>query len=109
VEWFLKTYVPLLPSKLDRKVAGEVADRLAAEFPDLTTETAVRRMKEPILFVRGERDELCSREDLSGLLAIAPKGSESKEVPIANHLAVGRCINQLEETVTEWFQEHLAP
>ena len=108
VERFLETFVPALPWRLDRKVAGEVAKRLAMEWPDLATETALRRMKQPVLFVRGEHDELCTREDLGVLKASAPKGSEATEIPIANHLVVGMCINQLEGTVTEWFQRHLA-
>ncbi len=108
VERFLKTYVPMLPGRFDRKVAGDVADRLAAEYPDLATVKAVRRITQPILFVRGERDELCAREDLARLCACAPKGSEIKDIPLANRLVVGMCINQLEGTVTEWFQGHLA-
>jgi len=108
VEQFLKTYVPELTWRTDRKAAGIVSRRLAAECPDLSTETVVRRIKHPILFVRGERDELCSREDLSHLQAAAPQGSEVKEIPIANHLVVGMCISQLGDPVIKWFRGHLA-
>ena len=84
-----------------------MARELAAEWPDLTTTDAVRRLKQPVLFVRGERDELCRREELSRLLAAAPKGSQAREVPIANHLVVGMCISQLGGPVTDWFYAHL--
>ncbi len=104
VERYLKTYAPNLTWRTDRKVAGDVASRLAAECPDLATETAVRRIRHPILFVRGEQDEVCTREDLSRLQAAPPPGSEVKEVPLANHLVAGMCISQLSNTVTEWFQ-----
>jgi pimeloyl-ACP methyl ester carboxylesterase len=108
VEQFLRTYVPQLPWWTDRKAAGEVTRSLAAECADLTTETAVRQIKNPILFVRGENDELCSKADLNHLEAVAPVGSEMKEVPIVNHLAVGLCVSQLGGTVTNWFRGHLA-
>lgn len=107
VERYLKTYAPNLTSRTDRKVAGDVASRLVAECPDLATETAVRRIKHPILFVRGEQDEVCSREDLSHLQAAAPQGAEVKEVPLANHLVVGMCISQLSNPVTAWFRSQL--
>ena len=108
VEQFLKTYVPQLFWWTDRKAAAEVAFSLAAECADLTTATAVREIKHPILFVRGGHDELCSREDLAQLESIAPAGSEIKEVPIANHVVVGLCVTQLSGTVTNWFGGHLA-
>jgi len=108
MEEYLKTYEPSLPLKTDQKAAGIVAHQLAAEWPDLTTESAVRGLKQPVFFVRGGRDELCSREDLSRLQAAAPKGSEVIEVPIANHLVAGMCISQLEGPVANWFDLHLA-
>ena len=107
VEEFLKAYAPALTWRTDRKAAGIVASRLAVEWPDLTTETAVCGMKQPISFVRGEHDELCSKEFLSCLQAAAPQGSEMKEIPIANHLVAGMCISQLEGPVTNWFRVHL--
>ncbi|MGD0744619.1 MAG: alpha/beta hydrolase [Verrucomicrobiota bacterium] len=108
VEEFLQAYAPALTWRTDREAAEIVAARLAADWPDLATETAVRGMKQPILFVRGERDELCGKEFLSRLQAAAPPGSELKEVPKANHLVAGMCISQLEGPVTEWFRGHLA-
>jgi pimeloyl-ACP methyl ester carboxylesterase len=108
VEEFLKAYAPALTWKTDRQAARMVARYLAAEWPDLTTATAVRGLKQPVLLVRGERDELCSRDDLSRLQAVAPKGSEVVVVPLANHLVAGMCITQLEGPVTKWFDDHLA-
>jgi pimeloyl-ACP methyl ester carboxylesterase len=108
VEEFLKAYAPALTWKTDRQAARMVARHLAAEWPDLTTATAVRGLKQPVLLVRGERDELCSRDDLSRLQAVAPKGSEVVVVPLANHLVAGMCITQLEGPVTKWFDDHLA-
>ena len=108
MEEFLKTYATFLTWKKDQEAAAIVARQLAAEFPDLTTLTAVRGLKQPVLFVRGERDELCSRESLVRLQAAAPKGSEVKEVPMANHLVAGMCISQLEGPVTDWFRVHLS-
>ena len=107
MEEFLKAYAPALTWRTDRKAAGIVASRIAAEWPDSTTETAVGHMKQPVLFVRGERDELCSQEYLSQLQAVSPQGSEVKVIPIANHLVVGMCISQLEGPVTNWFRAHL--
>ncbi len=107
VDRYLKTFAPDLTWRTDRKVAALVASRLA-EFPDLATDTAVRQIKHPILFVRGEQDEVCLREDLSHFQAEAPPGSEVKEVPLANHLVVGMCISQLRNPVTEWFRNQLA-
>ena len=107
MEEFLKAYAPALSWSTDRKAAAIVARRLAAEWPDLTTETAVRRMTQPVLFVRGEHDELCSQKDLNRLQAAVPPSSEVKVVPIANHLVAGMCISQLSGPVTEWFRRHL--
>ncbi len=107
VDRFLQTFVPALPRRTDRKAAVEVAHRLDAESPGLATESAVRRVKTPILFVRGEEDELCTKEDLARLQAAAASGSAVKEIPLANHLVVGMCITQLEGTMTEWFRGHL--
>ena len=107
VEAFLGAKTPLMPKRMDRKVAGIIMTNLAAQWPDLTTETAVRGVKRPVLFVRGESDKLSSQEFLNRLLAVAPKGSEAIVVPIANHLNTGLCINQLEGPVTNWFSGHL--
>jgi pimeloyl-ACP methyl ester carboxylesterase len=109
MEEYLKTFEPELSASTDHKAAGLVARQLAAKWPDLTTVSAVRGLKQPVLLVRGEQDELCRREDLSRLLAAAPNGSRFKEVPLANHLVTGICISQLEGTVTNWFGTHLAP
>ena len=108
MEEFLKTYATGLTWKKDQAAAAIVAHQLAMEFPDLTTLTAVRGLKQPVMFVRGERDELCSRENLVRLQAAAPKGSELREVPMANHLVAGMCISQLEGPVTDWFRVHLS-
>ena len=104
---YLQTFAPNLTWRTDRKVAALVASRLAG-FPDLATETAIRQIKHPILFVRGEQDEVCLREDLSRFQTAAPPGSEIKEVPLANHLVVGMCINQLRGPVIDWFHNRLA-
>jgi pimeloyl-ACP methyl ester carboxylesterase len=106
VDRYLKTFAPNLTWRTDRKAAALVASHLAG-FPDLATETAIRRIKHPILFVRGEHDEVCLREDLSRFQAAAAAGSEVLEVPLANHLVVGMCITQLREPVTEWFHRQL--
>jgi len=104
---YLETYSPELSTNTDQKAADIVARELAAKWPDLTTLTAVRGLEQPVLFVRGGHDELCSREELSRLQAAAPKGSGVTEVPLANHLIVGMCITQLEGAVTNWFGAHL--
>ena len=109
MEEYLRTFEPELSTNTDHQAAGLVARQLAAKWPDLTTVSAVRGLKQPVLLVRGGRDELCSGEDLSRLLAAAPNGSRFKEVPLANHLVTGICISQLEGTVTNWFGTHLAP
>lgn len=108
VERYLETFAPHLTSRTDRKVAADVAARLA-RFPDLATETAVRRIRHPILFIRGQRDEICFREDLNRLQSAAPPGSKVVEVPLANHMVVGMCISQLRGPVTEWFHRQLTP
>lgn len=108
VEKFLKVFAPAFTMKKDQKAAAIVAHQLAAEWPDLTTLTAVHALKQPVMFVRGERDELCSRENLVRLQAAAPRGSELREVPMANHLVAGMCISQLEGPVTDWFRVHLS-
>lgn len=107
VDRYLKTFAPTLTRRMDRKAARAAASRLAAEFPDLDTETAVRRIKHPILFVRGEYDEVCFKEDLNRFQAAAPPGSEVKEVPNANHLFTGMSISQLRNPVTKWFRSQL--
>jgi len=106
VDRYLKTFAPNLTWRTDRKAAALVASRLA-EFPDLATETAIRQVKHPILFIRGEHDEVCLGEDLIRFQAAAPPGSEVKEVPLANHLVTGMCISQLRIPVTEWFHNQL--
>jgi len=106
VDRYLKTFAPNLTWRTDRKAAALVAARLA-EFPDLATETAVRQIKHPILFVRGEKDEVCLREDLSNFQAAAAPGSEVTEVPHADHLVTGMCISQLRDPATDWFHRQL--
>jgi pimeloyl-ACP methyl ester carboxylesterase len=108
MEEYLKVYAPVLSWRTDHDAAGIIARQLANEWPDSTTASAVRGLKQPVLFVRGGHDELCSRDDLSRLRAAAPEGSEMREVPMANHLVTGMCITQLEGPVTNWFGAHLA-
>ena len=107
VKAFLGAKAPLMPGWKGRQVAGIIMTNLAAQWPDLTTRTAVRGVKRPILFVRGERDELSSQEFLDCLQAVAPKDSEAIVVPLANHLNTGLCINQLASPVTNWFRARL--
>ncbi|MGA9778016.1 MAG: alpha/beta hydrolase [Limisphaerales bacterium] len=106
VDRYLKTFAPNLTWRTDHKAAALVASHLAG-FPDLATEIAVRQMKHPILLIRGERDEVCLREDLSRFQAASPPGSEVQEVPLANHLVTGMCISQLRDPVTDWFHRQL--
>jgi len=107
VKAFLKFKAPLMPGWMQRKMAGTIVSDLTARWPDLTTETAVRGITRPILFVRGERDKLCSKAFLSNLRSAAPHGSEAMVVQNANHLDAGLCVNQLEGPVTNWFRLHL--
>jgi pimeloyl-ACP methyl ester carboxylesterase len=106
VERYLKTFAPNLTGKTDREAARLVASRLV-EFPELGTETAVRQIKHPILFIRGENDEVCLKEDVRRFQAAAAPGSQVEEVPRANHLLTGMCITQLRDPVTDWFNNHL--
>jgi pimeloyl-ACP methyl ester carboxylesterase len=106
VDRYLRTFAPNLTWRTDRKAAALVASNLL-EFPDLATETAVRQIKHPILFVRGQRDEVCLQQDLIRFQAAAPPGSQVKEVPLANHLFTGMCITQLRDPVTNWFDLQL--
>lgn len=106
VDRYLKTFAPNLTWRTDREAAALVASRLA-KFPDLATGIAIRQIKHPILFVRGEHDEVCLPEDLTRFQAAAPPGSEIREVPLANHLITGMCISQLSAPVTDWFHQQL--
>jgi pimeloyl-ACP methyl ester carboxylesterase len=106
VERYLRTFAPNFPWRMDQKVGALVAADLA-EFPDLATETAIRQIKYPILFIRGENDEVCHKDDISHFHAVAVPGSEVAEVPLANHLLTGMCITQLRGPVTEWFHHQL--
>ena len=107
VERYLKTFAPDLTWPTDRKAATLVAAELAV-FPDLATATAIQQNKHPILFIRGEKDEVCLPEDLNRFEAVAPPGSEVKEVPLANHLITGMCLTQLRDAVTNWFVRQLS-
>lgn len=107
VETFLGVKAPLMPGRMKRKVAANITADLASRWPDLTTATAVHEIKQPILFVRGARDKLCSEEFMRNLEKAAPHGSEVMVVPLANHLDAGLCINQLEGPVTNWLGGHL--
>jgi len=109
VKAFLKFKAPLMPRGMQRKVSGTIVSDLAARWPDLTTETAVRGITRPMLFVRGERDKLCSEEFVSDLRRVASPGSGTIVVSHANHLDAGLCINQLEGPVTNWFRGPLTP
>lgn len=106
VQRYLKTFAPDLTAQTDRQAATLVAADLAG-FPDLATETAIRQNKHPILFIRGENDEVCLPEDLNWFEATAPPGSKAMEVPLANHLITGMCITQLRDPVTDWFHQQL--
>jgi pimeloyl-ACP methyl ester carboxylesterase len=108
VKAYLSARAPLMPRSMKRKVVGNIVSDLAARWPDLTTETAVRGSNRPILFVRGDRDKLCGQEFLDRLKKVAPNGSEAMVIPHANHLDTGLCNNQLEVAVTNWFEVHLA-
>jgi pimeloyl-ACP methyl ester carboxylesterase len=107
VDRYLRTFAPNFTWRMDRKTADLVAAELA-EFPDLATETAIRQIKHPILFIRGENDEVCLKEDIRLFQAAAAAGSEVEEVPLANHLMTGLCITQLRNPVTNWFQRQLS-
>jgi pimeloyl-ACP methyl ester carboxylesterase len=107
VNRYLKTFASDLPRRTDREAAALVATRLA-EFPDMKTETVIRQIKHPILFIRGENDEVCLKEDVSRFQAAAKPGSEVKEVPLGNHLLTGMCITQLRDPVTDWFDRQSA-
>jgi len=107
VDRYLKTFAPDLSRRTGREAAALVASRLA-KFPDLATETAIRQIKHPILFIRGENDEVCLKEDVSRFRAAAAPGSEVEEVLLANHLLTGMCITQLRDPVTDWFERQLA-
>jgi len=107
VEAFLGARAPLMPKRMKQKVADLIVGDLATRWPDLTTETAVRENKRPILLVRGERDKLCNEIFLAHLQTAAPTGSAVIPVPHANHLDTGLCVNQLEGQVTNWFGSHL--
>lgn len=106
VERYLKTFAPNLSWQTDHEAAEQVATNLAA-FPDLATETAIRQVKHPILFIRGEDDEVCLQEDIEHFQATAPPGSEVEAVSLANHLMTGMCITQLRDLVTDWFHRQL--
>ena len=108
VDRYLKTFAPKLTWQTDRTVALDVAARLST-FPGLDTETAVRHIRHPALFIRSEHDEVCFGQDLARLHAAAAPGSRIKEIPLANHLLVGMCISQLADTVTGWFGNQLIP
>lgn len=107
VDRYLQTFTPNFTRRMDRKTADLVAAELA-EFPDLGTETAIRQIKHPILFIRGENDGVCLKEDIRLFQEAAASGSEVEEVPMANHLMTGMCITQLRSPVTDWFQRRLS-
>ena len=106
VDRYLKTFAPNFTWRTDQKVAALVAADLA-QFPDLATEDAIRQIQHPILFIRGENDEVCLREDIKRFQTAARSGSEVDEVLHANHLVTGMCITQLRDPVTDWFHRQL--
>lgn len=107
VQAYLNARAPLMPRSMKRKVVGNIVSDLAARWPDLSTDTAVRKIQRPILFVRGDGDKLCSQEFLERLHTAAPEGSQAIVIAHANHLDTGLCVNQLEGAVTNWFELHL--
>jgi pimeloyl-ACP methyl ester carboxylesterase len=91
-----------------RQALALVADRLGIQWTDWSGETALRQMREPVLFIRGDHDSLCSAEDLKTMQQAAPAGSQSIEVAGADRLRAQFFFQELTAPVTNWFAAHLA-
>ena len=85
-----------------------VAKRLGIQWADWSGEAALRQIREPVLFIRGDHDSLCSAGDLKNLQQAAPGDSQSIEVAGADRLRTAFFFQDLAAPVTNWFAAHLA-
>jgi hypothetical protein len=79
------------------------------KWSDWSGDAAVRKLKEPVLFVGGGHDRICLPVDIEAMKKDAPPGTKVVMVPGVNHFALGFLLHLLSDPVTDWFQAHLEP
>jgi pimeloyl-ACP methyl ester carboxylesterase len=93
--------------KTAREAAAMAATKLDLKWSDWSGETAMRQIKQPVLLIGAEKDTISRPDDIARLKQFAASGSQSMQVPVANHIVVGLWFHDLTEPVTSWFDQHL--
>ena len=99
-----------VPKRSIRAGMTRVATMLDLEWKDWSTETAMRRLTQPVLIIGGGQDPICRREDIAALEDAATGagvGPKILIIPEANHMVIGAWMQGLSEPVKEWFKAHL--
>jgi len=83
------------------------AKRLDLNWADYSGDAAVKKLKQPVLFIGGGHDRICLPADLEKMKKDAPPGSKIITVPEVNHFVLGFLLHLLSDPVTAWYGEHL--
>jgi pimeloyl-ACP methyl ester carboxylesterase len=83
------------------------AKRLDLNWADWSGDAAVKKLKEPVLFIGGGHDRICLPADLETMKKDAPAGSKVVMVPDVNHFVLGFLLHLLADPVKAWYAEHL--
>jgi pimeloyl-ACP methyl ester carboxylesterase len=99
---------PFSTNKLQLAI-GMAEPKMGIKWSDWTGESAITRIKEPILFIGGGKDTISPPADLQLLKQAAPTESRSILIPEANHFVIELWFQELTQPVKAWFQQHLPP
>ncbi len=92
----------VLKGALDR-----AATRLGINWPDWSSEAAVRQLKHPVLLIGGGKDDISTVEDLHLLEQAAPAGSKTLLIPNATRREIPYWFHEIAQPVKSWFGAQL--
>ena len=98
---------PIAPKTLHKAIDG-AAERLDIKWADWSGEAAVRRLKQPVLFIGSDKDVLVKPDDLTILGQAAPPGSSTLKVIGISHRGIPYLFHEIGEPIKTWFVEHSA-
>ena len=99
---------PFSTNKLQQAIAL-AEPKLGINWTDWTGVSAAAKIKEPIFFIAGGKDNVSPLTDLAAFKKVAPAGSNGIVIPEASHFVIGFWFQTLAKPVKEWFAAHLPP
>jgi pimeloyl-ACP methyl ester carboxylesterase len=96
-----------IPQRMVRSAAASAGSKLDLKWNEWSAETAMRRLRQPVLLVGGGKDPVSRPEDILKLKQAAGGESKSLELPEADHYIVGLWMQELTGPITTWFRERL--